>query len=117
MKRTVFLLIIGLLVFASCKKEGAILKGDYVFHGDAAVLQTDSIIYGVIINKQVHKLNKQAEPFKKQPTDMVKVEIRGTVNNEKHETILWENKIEITEILDVEALPNEDYNNVIKLSQ
>ena len=116
MKKTVILLTC-FLILVSCKKEGEIITGDYVFHANAAVLQTDSIIYGVIINDKVEELNKQAQPLKKQPTDMVKVELRGKINNKKHETILWENKIEITEILNVEVLPNEDYNNVIKLGQ
>ncbi|MFY0713409.1 hypothetical protein J1D01_07010 [Seonamhaeicola sp. NFXS20] len=116
-------LIVLLLCFSatiSCKQEEKniiTISGDYVFQVDAAVLQTDSIIYGVIINNKAQELNKQAETFKQQPTDMVRVEVKGILNKEKHKTILWENKIEITEILNVEAAPNNGYNNVIKLSE
>ncbi|WP_282134640.1 hypothetical protein [Seonamhaeicola maritimus] len=120
MKKSIILFTCLFFTFLSCKQEqksGEIISGDYVFHGDAAVLQTDTLIYGVIINEKAHELNQKIEPLKKLPTDMVKVEIRGVINKEKHETILWEDKIEITEILKVEALPNEDNNNVIKLNQ
>ena len=30
---------------------------------------------------------------------MLQVEIRGKITNEKHDKILWENKVEIVEIL------------------
>ncbi|TWO32139.1 hypothetical protein E1J38_009945 [Seonamhaeicola sediminis] len=120
MKKLIILFICAFSIFLSCKQEeksGKIISGDYVFHGDAAVLQTDTLIYGVIINEKALELNKKAEPLKKQPTDMVRVELKGIINKEKHETILWEDKLEILEILKVETLPNDDNNDVIKLSQ
>ncbi|WP_406685537.1 hypothetical protein N1F78_07410 [Seonamhaeicola sp. MEBiC1930] len=115
--KKLIILFLCFFTFLNCRKSGEIISGNYVFYEDAAVLQTDSIIYGVIINDKAQELNKQAEPLKKQPTDMVRVEIRGTINKQKHESILWEDKIEITEIFNLEAIPNEDYNNTIKLSE
>jgi hypothetical protein len=103
MKKTFFIALI-LTAFISCKEEGTILKGQFVFYDGAAVLQTDSIIYGVIINKQLEKLDKQAEPYKNEPTDMVQVQIRGKVTNKKDAKILWENKVEIIEVLDVKPV-------------
>jgi len=45
---------------------------------------------------------------------MVQVEIRGKVTNKKDDKILWDNKVEIVEIINVKpALKEED--NVIKL--
>ena len=119
MKKLIILFTCIFSLFLGCKQEeksGTIISGDYVFHGDAAVLQTDTLIYGVIINDKVLELNKKAEPLKKQPTDMVRVELRGNINKDKHETILWEDKLEIIEILKVEEIPTEN-NNVIKLSE
>ncbi|MGC6431879.1 MAG: hypothetical protein ACON5F_12615 [Jejuia sp.] len=91
-----------------------LLKGDYVYHGGAAVLQTHAEIYGVLPKHKFDELNIKAEVFKSEPTDMVKVEIRGKITQEKHETILWENKVEVMEILNVQPIPKED-NNIIKL--
>ncbi|TBN03285.1 hypothetical protein EYD45_09760 [Hyunsoonleella flava] len=137
MKKT-FILLICFSAFLSCKKDMksekaddtisteseertakqsdglTLLKGDYVYHGGAAVLQTHAEIYGVLPTHNFDQLNKKAEKLKTEPTDMVQVEIRGKISNEKHETILWENKVEVVEILSVK--PNtEEKNNIIKL--
>ena len=45
---------------------------------------------------------------------MVQVEIRGKITNQKDEKILWENKVEVVEILDVKPVSKEE-NKVIKL--
>jgi hypothetical protein len=45
---------------------------------------------------------------------MVQVEIRGRITNEKDEKILWKNKVEVVEILNVTPNP-KDENEVIKL--
>jgi hypothetical protein len=131
---TIFLCI---TVFVSCKKETksekkeeiisadypektakqsdglTLLKGDFVYYDGAAVLQTHADIYGVFVNDKMLELNTYAEAFKKAPTDMVQVEIRGKITNKKDDKILWERKIEIVEILNVSA-PKED-NDVVKL--
>ncbi len=90
------------------------LKGSFVYYDGAAVLQTKSEIYGVLITDKLEELQKQVEEYKSAPTDMVNVEIRGKVTNQKDEKILWENKVEILEILDVSPASTEE-NNVIKL--
>ena len=110
-----FILLVCFIAILSCEK-GEIIKGQFVLYEDASVLQTDSVIYGVIINRKAHKLNKQAEQYKKEPTDMVPVEIRGKITNKKDDKILWENKVEILEILNVSA-PKPEGNNVVKLGK
>lgn len=134
MKKTFFIAIVILTASLSCKKETksdvitadspektakqndglTLLKGDFVFYDGAAVLQTHANIYGVLITDKMHELNKKAKTYKSEPTDMVLVEIRGKITNQKDEKILWENKVEIVEILDVTA-PEEEDNNVVKL--
>ena len=91
-----------------------LLKGEFVYYEDAAVLQTHAEIYGVFVNDKLLELNKLAEKYKTTPTDMVKVEIRGKISNKKDDKILWENKVEIIEIINV-TQPNKENNNVIKL--
>ena len=134
--KKVLLAIFGVLVILSCKNEprtklstvGAegpqktarqndgltLLKGDYVFYKDAAVLQTHAEFYGVIITDKTHELNEMVEMYKRNDTDMVPVEIRGRISTEEHETILWPNKVEIVEILNVYE-PGPETNETIKL--
>lgn len=131
------ILLLSFLAIISCKKEGKnqenktldntnnieltekqnngliTLKGKFIFYDGAGVIQTNTQIYGVLPNSKVNELNTLAQQYKNQPTDMVQVEIRGHISNQKNDTILWENKIEIIEILNVS--PENTSNNIIKL--
>lgn len=78
-----------------------LLKGEFVFYEDAAVLQTQSDIYGVYITDKMLELNKLATAYKTEPTDMVNVEIKGKISDTKDDKILWDHKIEIIEIIQV----------------
>ena len=91
-----------------------LLKGEFVYYDGAAVLQTHAEIYGVLITDKLEALDKQAQQYKEEPTDMVQVEIRGRITNEKDDKILWENKVEIKEILNVSPIKSED-KNIVKL--
>ena len=91
-----------------------LLKGEFVYHEGAAVLQTHGEIYGVFIDDKMLELNKQAEEYKQKSTDMVLVEIRGLITNKKDEKILWENKVEIKEILNISPIKTKD-KNIVKL--
>ena len=93
-----------------------LLKGDFVYFDGAAVIQTHADIYGVFITDKMKELNKLAEKYKQEPTDMVPVEIRGKITNKKDDKILWDNKVEVVEILNV-SKPNPESNNVVKLGQ
>ena len=136
--KKILILILSLSAFASCKNDVkslnsedtivreseektakqsdglTLLKGEFVYYNGAAVLQTNSEIYGVLITNKLEELQKQAEKYKSEPTDMVQVEIRGKITNQKDEKILWENKVEIIEILDVKPVSKEE-NKVFKL--
>lgn len=137
MKKTLILMAACLSVFISCKKDVKsknsedtiingvgertakqsdkliLLKGEFVYYNGAAVLQTNSEIYGVLLTDKLEELQKQAEKHKSEPTDMVQVEIRGKITNQKDEKILWENKVEVVEILNVQSGSKEE-NKVIK---
>ena len=115
MKKVFFIALI-LTAFISCKKEGEILIGEFVYYADAAVLQTENEIYGVILNDKVDELNNKAKPFKKEPTDFVLVEIRGKITQKPKGEEGWDNQIEIKEILSVSALKTEN-DNLIKLGK
>jgi len=136
MKNLLFITLI-LVAFTSCKNDKktesnevsvpqseekttkqsdglTLLKGEFVYYDGAAVLQTTNEIYGVLLTNKFRELSERAEDFKTQPTDHVKVEIRGKISNEAHEKILWPNKVEVVEILDVKA-GNKEESNIIKL--
>ena len=91
-----------------------LIKGEFVYFADAAVLQTNSSsIYGVVINEKMHELNKFAQQYKKEPTDYVSVEIRGEIIPKPENEEGWPYRIDIKEIIKVSKSQNED--EVIKL--
>ena len=91
-----------------------LLKGEFVYYADAAVIQTNSSsIYGVVINKKMHELDKLAQQYKKEPTDYVSIEIRGEIIPKPENEEGWPYRIDIKEIIKVSKSQNED--EVIKL--
>lgn len=90
-----------------------LITGNYIFFDDAAVLQNDSEIYGVILNDLVKELNKKAALLKTNETDMVNLEVRGIVSTKEDPKILWEKKLEIVEIINVSAA--KETENILKL--
>ncbi|MEM9679968.1 MAG: hypothetical protein AAF901_06560 [Bacteroidota bacterium] len=135
MRNTVFVCLMMILT-ASCKNEtqtevkseeafsksydqndGLVtMRGDFIYMAkdNAAVLQTKSDIYGVIVNDKMHELNTKVAEYKNQETDMVPVTVR-VKRSESTEANTWKYKVEIKDILKVEA-PAEDKDDVIKLS-
>jgi hypothetical protein len=90
-----------------------IISGNYIFFDDAAVLQNDVEIYGVILNDVVKELNKKAALLKTSETDMVSLEVSGIVSTKDDPKILWEKKLEIIEIINVSAA--KETENILKL--
>lgn len=136
MKKLVFLLVLA-ITFTSCKKEAknenpeesielkdgktakqsdglTLLKGEFVYYADAAVLQTHNQVYGVILNEKVDELNQQAKAFQKENTDFVMVEVRGKISPKPEGVEGWDNRVEIKEILNVSAIKSNG-ENVVKL--
>ena len=89
------------------------LNGNFIYHENAAVLQTKAEIYGVITDSMMMVLNDQTQAFKKEPTDMVPVSVKAKLSDKRDKTE-WKNKIEILEIIKVSE-PKPDDNQVIKL--
>ena len=130
MKKIFFLLLIS-LVFTSCKEDKVtktetsventndgftLLEGNFVYYEDAAVLQTPTSIFGVILNENTMQLAKEAKAFQKEATDMVKVRIKGLIEKKPEDTEGWDYNINIKKIISVEALNAKD-NEVIKLEK
>lgn len=133
--RTLITFTICLLCFISCKNEtktevnleenraksynvndGLItMKGEFVYYEDAAVFQTSNEIYGVVIDENMHQLETQVKVFKKEATDMVPVTVRVRRFEKAEGEEGWQYRVEIKEILKVEA-PDPNKEDVIKLS-
>lgn len=90
-----------------------LLKGEFIYYADAAVLQTHREMYAVIIDDKMHELDNMAKPFKKEATDFVQVEIRGKITPRPENEEGWDYRVEIKEILNVKAA--EKSNEVVKL--
>lgn len=91
------------------------MKGEYVYFDNAAVFQTKSELYGVVVDENMHRLEEQVKPFKKEPTDMVPVTVRVRKFEKPEGEEGWQYRIEIKEILKVET-PNPNKEDVIKLA-
>lgn len=92
-----------------------LLKGEFVYFADTAVLQTHREVYGVVVDANMEALNAKVQQYKKEPTDMVPVEIRGKIVPKPEGEEGWPFRVEIKEILNVYK-PNENKKDVIKLN-
>jgi hypothetical protein len=91
------------------------MRGEFIYYADAAVFQTSNEIYGVVIDENMLQLEKQVNVFKKEETDMVPVTVRVRKFKKAEGEEGWQYRVEIKEILKVEA-PDPNKQDVIKLS-
>lgn len=93
-----------------------LLEGNFVYYDDAAVFQTATSLFGVILNEKSKALAEQAKPLKNAETDMVKARVRGTIEKKPEGEEGWDFRINIKKIISVEALP-ASANEVITLEK
>ncbi len=114
MKRLVFLTV---LIFSfGCKNNSeqlSTIKGSYIFFEDAAVLQTKDEIYGVYMNEKTLELNEKAKALNAKTSEIIYVELKGSISTEKDEKIKWEKKFDIKEIISV--TPKKQSKNTLIL--
>ncbi len=138
MARHIFIFLLSISVFMSCKNETKVVKeepgvgadgpekttkqkdgltllsGEFIFYEDAAVLQTGHEVYGVKIDDKMHELYKKGEPFRKEATDGVRAVIRGKIIPLPEGEEGWPFSIQIKEIINVKTL-GEKANEVVKI--
>src|SRR5690554_8024523 len=78
-----------------------LLKGDFVYFADGAVLHTPHEGYGVGSDEKMHELDEKVKPYKKEPTDMLPVEIRGKIIQKPEGEEGWPFRVEIKEIVNI----------------
>ena len=88
-------------VFETKNNDLIILSGDYVFYNNAAVLQTNKNVYGIVINEKVNELNQRLTSIKKDEFDFIPVILKGKLQNKKEDEEGWSVKLEITEIVEI----------------
>jgi len=92
------------------------MVGEFVYYSDAAVFQVKNDIYGVILDEQSEALNKEAQPYKKEATDMVMADVEAQIIPKDKNEEGWPYKLKIEKIYSVKAL-NPNKNDVIKLGK
>ena len=92
------------------------LTGDFIYYADAAVLQTNNEIYGVVIDEKMHELDSTVNMYKTDETDMVSVTIKAKKFKKPENEEGWPYKLEIKEIIKV-VKPNQNKKNVIKIGK
>ena len=134
------LLVLSLIVLSNCKNDSksedtkntetidvdspdrtskqsdglTLLKGEFVYYADAAVLQTHREVYAVIVDDKMEELNDMADKYKKEATDYVTIEIRGEITPKPANEEGWPYRVAIKEILKVTP-SNPEANDVVKL--
>lgn len=110
--------------FAACKgameatgkpnTEAELITGEFLFWNNAAVLKTDTELYGIVIDEKMRELDSQCKPLQNDEFDMMIVTIKGIIKkNPQPES--WEEIVQIKEIISVSKPQNkEDSNSIIK---
>lgn len=119
--KKLFVLLSLTLSFIACKKEAKnsnelIIRAEYIYISDAAVLKGENFIYGVVLDEKAQELADKVAPMKKTEFDMVPVVVKGAIKpNPAKEG--WEQVVEIKKI--IEVLPvtaeNEISNEAIQV--
>lgn len=138
MMKPVFILILCASLFASCKNDtkpkaleiGAdgpektakqsdgltLLRGEFIYYSDAAVLQVGNSVYGVVIDDKMHELYNMGEAYRVEPTDGILAEVRGKLIPKPEGKEGWPFNVEIKEIINVKKL-NPKQNEVVKIGK
>ncbi|GGG38673.1 hypothetical protein [Bizionia arctica] len=130
MKKT-FILFLAITTFYGCKNDSktesletdsdkleqqnddlTLLMGDFVYYADAAVLQTQGEVYGVVVDEKMQELNEMVKAYKVEETDMVPVEVKGKIVSKPEGEEGWPFRVEIKEILYV-TKPDPNKKDII----
>jgi len=136
--KNVFFIVFALIALSGCKNETkvedknnevisseqteantealTVIKGVFIYYDDAAVLQTTSNVYAVVVNDKMHELNAEVQKYKTEITDMVPVEVRGTIIPKPENEPGWDFRVDIKEIITV-SKPNPEDGEMITIGK
>jgi hypothetical protein len=99
----------------SVNEGTTIVRGEFIFFEDAAVLTTNSEIYEVVQDVKMRELQQRAQKFKKNEIDMVVATLKvAVVPNPKRvkSKDVWEKAIQIKDIMEVKAAASSETINI-----
>lgn len=86
--------------------DEVLLRGEYIYTEEAAVLYGNDFVYGVTLDEKAKELAQQVESYKREDFDMVPVILKAKVkDNPKEEG--WDKIIEIKNIVKVSEPTSE----------
>lgn len=91
------------------------IKGDFLYDpiNNAAILQkNENTIYAVVVDDNMHLLNEKAKPFKTDKFSYVPVTVRVNKLKNDNPNSIWEYKLEIKAILNIEQSKPEDKETI-----
>ncbi|MAW94178.1 MULTISPECIES: hypothetical protein [unclassified Leeuwenhoekiella] len=96
------------LFFLSCDSETKTeqVSGEFIYYADAAVLQVDESVYGVVLDEKADELIRQASGYKKNPEDFVQVILKVIKTPKPPKEEGWDTLVKIKEIVAV-SYPKE----------
>lgn len=123
MKKKFLPLLISLIIFSACGDDAReesleiqqdepaqdsipVLKGDFIYMADAAILKGEDFIYGVDIDSVALDLAEQIRPLKKEAFDMIPVVVRAKIKQNPGQEG-WDEIIEIREIIQLPESRND----------
>lgn len=83
-------------------EAGKLIKGEFIYLDNLAVLKGDDFIYGVKMNDKANELVKKTNKVKKDSFDMVPVTLTGELTKSEQKNT-WDEWLIIEEIVDVKA--------------
>ena len=92
-----------LFVLSSCKTEVNIeqVSGEFIYYADAAVLQVEESVYGVMLDEKANELIRQASGYKTKPEDFVQVILEVVKIPKPPKEEGWDTLVRIKKILAV----------------
>lgn len=113
------LLFMVLVLYTGCKGlseqstqetgREATVTGEFLHWNDAAVLKTDTEIYGVVKDEKMYELDKRCKPLQSDEYHMIPVTVKGLIRKNP-QSGSWEEVIQIQEIISVSASENVNKN-------
>ncbi|PHQ31024.1 hypothetical protein [Leeuwenhoekiella nanhaiensis] len=97
------------ILFLSCDSEtqSVQVSGEFIYYADAAVLQVDESVYGVVLDEKANELIRQASGYKTNPEDFVQVILEVVKRPKPPKEEGWDTLVRIKNILAV-SYPKEN---------
>lgn len=101
MKNFWIVALVFTLLSCNTEVETEEVSGEFIYYADAAVLQVNESVYGVVLDEKANELIQQASGYKKNPEDFVQVILKVTKVPKPPKEEGWDTLVKIKEIMAV----------------